>query len=431
MKRFEMYQDRIARFNGNLPISISFQVTEDCNLACTYCYQTNKAKTAMSFDVARKFVDCILDNNKGFEKYSDIEKCGGYIFDFIGGEPFLQVEVIDQICQYILKCMIEMQHPLLPFVRFSFSSNGILYFDPKVQAFLKKFKDFISLSISIDGNKALHDSCRVFSNGAGSYDIAMKGVIDWVKRGNYMGSKMTLCPQNIDKTASAVISLIENGYEDIHLNCVYEEGWELKHATTLYLEQKRLADYVIDNEPDVTISMFNDRNFKPLTDNYNENWCGGNGRMIAVDPRGDIFPCIRYMKSSLGNSQEPLCIGNVDQGILQSEKTCGINDCLKCVTRKSQSTQECIDCQIASGCAWCTAYNYQITGTPNKRLTYICEMHKATSLANVYYWNKLYKKNGEVDENGKTRVFKMYLQKEDAVKIVGEEEYYLLKELER
>ena len=63
--------------------------------------------------------------------------------------------------------------------------------------------------------------------------------------------------------------------------------------------------------------------------------------------------------------------------------------CLDCITRRSQSTDECFNCPIAGGCAWCSAYNYQITGTPDKRVTYICVMHKARVLANEYYWHLL------------------------------------------
>ena len=56
------------------------------------------------------------------------------------------------------------------------SSNGILYFEPEVQKFIDKHSTHLSMSISIDGNKELHDSCRVLPDGSGSYDIAMKGV---------------------------------------------------------------------------------------------------------------------------------------------------------------------------------------------------------------------------------------------------------------
>jgi hypothetical protein len=35
-----------------------------------------------------------------------------------------------------------------------------------------------------------------------------------------------------------------------------------------------------------------------ITDN--ENWCGGvNQKMLAIDPDGNYFTCIRYMDSSL------------------------------------------------------------------------------------------------------------------------------------
>ena len=55
----------------------------------------------------------------------------------------------------------------------SISSNGLLYFDKRVQNFIKKYKNNLSLSISIDGNKELHDTCRVDLNGNGTYDRAL------------------------------------------------------------------------------------------------------------------------------------------------------------------------------------------------------------------------------------------------------------------
>ncbi len=70
----------------------------------------------------------------------------------------------------------------------------------------------------------------------------------------------------------------------------------------------------------------------------------------------------------------------------------------------------------------CSAYNYQVFGTVDKRATFICEMHKARSLANVYYWNKVYEKEGS------NKRFQMHCPEEWAVPIIGDEEYsYLLK----
>ena len=51
-------------------------------------------------------------------------------------------------------------------------------------------------------------------------------------------------------------------------------------------------------------------------------------------------------------------------------------------------------------------------------------MHKARSLANVYFWNKYYIKNN-ID-----KVFTMHCPKEWALDIISEQEYNMLKKLE-
>lgn len=145
--------------------------------------------------------------------------------------------------------------------------------------------------------------------------------------------------------------------------------------------------------------------------------------MIAVDWKGDIYPCIRYMESSLGESVPPVIIGNVDTGIMTDAKCKTCIEKLKSINRINQSTEECINCPIAEGCAWCQAYNYQDSGDFFHRATYICCMHKARALANCYFWNLKYWKNNE------NKRMKLWLSDEDALKIISEEELDLLKAL--
>ena len=73
--------------------------------------------------------------------------------------------------------------------------------------------------------------------------------------------------------------------------------------------------------------------------------------MISIDYKGDIYPCIRYMESSLGEEIKPIIIGNIETGILATPEQNECNDCMQCVTRRSQSTDECFYCPIAKGCA--------------------------------------------------------------------------------
>jgi radical SAM peptide maturase (CXXX-repeat target family) len=191
--------------------------------------------------------------------------------------------------------------------------------------------------------------------------MAIKAVHHYVNvLGGSMGSKMTLAPENIQYLYEAVVSLIKEGYTDINLNCVFEKGWTKEHATILYYQLKELANYLINNELDdkIKLSIFDENFFKPKSPDDIGNWCGGNGRMIALDYKGDIYPCIRYMESSLGDKVPPIIIGNIYDGIMKDAKCKECANNLKSVNRKTQSTDECFNCLIAAGCAWCQAYNY-------------------------------------------------------------------------
>jgi len=220
--------------------------------------------------------------------------------------------------------------------------------------------------------------------------------------------------------------MIEDGYKDINLNCVYEKGWTEEHAKILYKQLKKVADYMYEHDlfEEISLSIFENSFFCPKDEDDLANWCGGTGAMLSVDWKGDIYPCIRYMESSLGDSQPPLIVGNVYDGMFSTEKQKCDFDCLKCINRRTQSTDECFYCPIANGCSWCSAYNYQVFGTPDKRATFICIMHKARALANAYYWNKGYILSHQ------PKRFHIYLPDEEALKIIDEDELLMLKFLE-
>lgn len=439
MKKFEQWQDMIARLYpefresgdasgraNNLSRTVTFQVTDACSLACSYCYQINKGTRRMRFDTAKKLIDMLLSGDERLGGYVDVSTSPGIIIEFIGGEPFLEVKLIEQICDYFTERAIELCHPWAAMHMFSICSNGVAYFEPDVQHFLNKYGSRLSFSVTIDGNKELHDSCRVFPDGkTGSYDLAVAAARDWMDRGGYMGSKITIAPGNLPYLYKAIIHMVELGYDEINANVVYEKGWEPEHAKEFYQQLKRIADYWIENGLVEThyLALFNKAFFKPKKEDDLQNWCGGTGVMLSMDPDGYLYPCIRYMESSLGNEREPLRIGHVDEGIGQTECTHNCIGCLNKIDRRTQSTDECFYCPIAEGCSWCSAYNYQVFGTPDQRATYICGMHKARSLANVYMWNKWYRKQGAGER------FEMHCPEEWAVPIIGKDEYEMLKEV--
>ena len=142
------WQDNVAK-------DITFIVTKDCQLACKYCYLVGKnSKERMSWEVAKQAIDYILDHEEEFQEVS-------VVWDFIGGEPFLEIDLIDKICDYLKIEMFRRNHHWFNSYRFSFSTNGINYHTGKVQDFIKKNREHLSIGITIDGTQRKHDLNRI------------------------------------------------------------------------------------------------------------------------------------------------------------------------------------------------------------------------------------------------------------------------------
>jgi uncharacterized protein len=376
--------------------SITFIVTKDCQLACKYCYLVGKNdKERMSWEVAKTSVDYILDHEEEFREES-------VIWDFIGGEPFLEIDLIDKICDYIKKELFRRNHHWFNSYRFSFSTNGINYDSNKVQNFIKKNQRHISIGITIDGTKAKHDLNRIWKGDGperGSYNDVVRNISLWLKQFPYGGTKVTISSADIPYIKESVMHLYSLGIHEVNINCVFEDVWR-DGDDKLYEEQLiELADTIIEGGyyRDYACSFFTELLGKPLDRVLdNQNWCGA-GRMLAIDAAGNFYPCTRFAQYSLRNKKAWI-IGNIRDGIDKNKLRPFI-----ALDRCTQSNQECIDCEVASGCAWCQGENYDAADTPTvyQRSTAICKMHKARVRANNYYWNKLFRKlelEGKRDE---------------------------------
>lgn len=379
-KKAESWQSGIAK-------SITFIVTKDCQLACKYCYLVGKnEKERMSWDVAKKAIDYILNHEKDYQEES-------VVWDFIGGEPFLEIDLIDCICDYIKKELFRRNHHWFNSYRFSFSTNGINYDSDKVQRFIAKNKRHLSIGITIDGTKAKHDLNRIWKGSGkerGSYDDVVRNIPLWLKQFPHGGTKVTISSADIPYIKESVIHLYSLGIHEVNINCVFEDVWREGDDAIFENQLIQLADEIIDNGyyQENTCSFFSEHIGKPMDRQLeNENWCGA-GRMLSIDAAGNFYPCTRFAQYSLRN-KTALTIGNINDGIDKNRLRPFLT-----LDRCTQSSEECLNCEIASGCAWCQGENYDAADTPTvyQRSTAICKMHKARVKANNYYWNKLYRK---------------------------------------
>lgn len=393
-----MFQDMINKLYPSVEMqtkTITLAVIEWCNLKCSYCYEVHKTNKVMSVETGERAIDRMFEEYEDGSGYISPENSMAIILEFIGGEPFLAIDLIDHLTDYFKKKAIRLRHVWAMNYMISITTNGTLYFDERVQDYINKNKNNLSLTITIDGNKKLHDACRIFHDGSGSYDLVERAVKHQIAHSGDISTKLTLAPENIEYLVDAIKNLRLLGMSGVHGNCVFEEGWNIGHAKIFYEKLKELADWLLEDDlyKDFACSLFDEILGRPQNEFENQNWCGGTGKMLAVDVDGNLYPCLRYMPFTLQNNREPVIIGDIVNGIEVTEKQKAIVTEIKEITRRSQSTDECFNCPISSGCAWCSAYHYDLFGTANKRATFICVMHKARVLANVYYWNKLYKLN--------------------------------------
>lgn len=383
----EPIKETLSEWEEGYSKNITFIVTKDCQLACKYCYLVGKNdKERMSFETASKAVDYILNNPETSREPS-------VIWDFIGGEPFLEIELIDRICDYIKREMFRLRHHWFDSYRFSFSTNGINYDNRKVQDFIRKNKMHLSIGITIDGTKRKHDLNRIWKGDGperGSYDDVVRNIPLWLSQFPEGATKVTISSDDIPYICESVLHLYSLGIRIVNINVVFENVW--RPGDDLRFEEQliRLADKIIEEGwyKDYVCSFFSEDIGKPLdSEADNQNWCGA-GRMLAVDAAGNFYPCTRFAAYSL-RSKKPIIIGNISDGIDSN-----LLRPFLALDRISQSQHECVNCDVASGCAWCQGENYDAadTDTIYQRSTAICKMHKARVRANNYYWTKLFRK---------------------------------------
>ena len=147
-----------------MPLStMVLNVTNQCNLSCTYCYEYGEDKIVqtdngrqpkwMSEETARASVDFLLRESGSVAHIT-----------FFGGETLLNFKVLKSAVAYATEQAAAQGKT----IDFSLTTNATLL-KPEVIEFLAEHN--FGVTISIDGPAELQNRFRVFHNGAGSYAL--------------------------------------------------------------------------------------------------------------------------------------------------------------------------------------------------------------------------------------------------------------------
>jgi uncharacterized protein len=165
---------------------IVLNTTNQCNLACTYCYEYSEDKIAqsagkekfMSREIAEASVEMLIKESAHRPNLH---------VTFFGGETLLNFSVMRSTVEYAKRRGEEVGKN----VEFSLTTNGTLLTEEIVD-FLAEHR--IGVTVSMDGDKELNDRQRVFHDGKGSYDVIVPKVKQLLKRHrtNSIGARVTL-----------------------------------------------------------------------------------------------------------------------------------------------------------------------------------------------------------------------------------------------
>ena len=221
--------------------SLCLMVAQDCNLRCKYCFGnegTYGHRAVMTEEIGCAAVDFIIKNSK-LRKHCEI--------DFFGGEPLINFRTVKAVTEYVRR----REQDTGKIFKLTLTTNGILL-DEKISAWLNE--NNISVVLSLDGRKEIHDAMRPDIIGRGSYDRALKNFKRFVdsRGGENYYLRGTYTKKNLDFTKD-VLSVHEAGFDILSIEPVVlkdsplaltEEDLpriraEYDRLTAAYLERRR------------------------------------------------------------------------------------------------------------------------------------------------------------------------------------------------
>ncbi|MDP6372156.1 MAG: quinohemoprotein amine dehydrogenase maturation protein [Vicinamibacterales bacterium] len=336
-------------------------VTNQCNLACAYCYEYGEDKIVetangaqpkfMSEETATQSVDFML-REAGPNKVVHMT--------LFGGETLLNLPVLKIAIPYARQRAMEAGKR----VEFNLTTNATLL-KPDVVDFL--VENDVAVTISIDGPPEMQDTFRVFRSGAGSYDVAMPKIKELLRRHRTkpIGARVTLTSKTLDvgrifRHLTDEVGFREVGFAPVTTSPDRQYAIEDGGFDTMLGQFRTLAeefrDHALENRHHAFANVKD--TLEEIHKGANKAYpCGAGLGLIGVATDGQVALCHRFAGS------DEHTMGTVDGGIdrerqaefLDRHHVARKTDCRTCWARPL----------CAGGCYHEAQTRYGATDAPN------------------------------------------------------------------
>lgn len=347
--------------------SITINVTQVCNLKCTYCaaggdgtYGDPVTRISIEKTIPQlKFLIAGIRPNRKFH------------ISFVGGEPLLYPEGIQAIYDYVTE---ETKTKNITPI-FSVVTNGTVITDKVIDMF-KKTK--LHVTVSLDGEKKINDVMRPTRTGASSTDLTLEGIQKLHAIKNHLQSfgisgVFNEMNQNISDTYKFFNTLNPDWME---FNFAYSQA--SRELQSKYLEQMNvIADqaWAKGQEEELRKIKVFDHYFNLLDSQQKvENHCGAGKSYLMVDAKNQLYACVW----SVGKASEVVGTGRViDHTKLEKyqKPLIVLNNCQTCWARYL----------CGGGCMY---IHEQHTGDKHKKDDLFCERTRSLILTALLYYKR-------------------------------------------
>lgn len=327
-------------------MACTIDVTENCNLACTYCFTCGHRRKRLPEDMGKQIIDF-------FDDHKD-PNADHYEITFWGGEPLLEFKLIKRLTRYAEKL-------IGPKVIFGGTTNGILLNEEKLK-FLRDHKG--KMMISVDGNKEVHDKYRIYPNGKGSWDDVIRKIKLALRFWPDLRLRISLTPE----LAPTLVEDMRYFYEDIGVNWmafspVFELDWTDEDIDILGDQYQELREY---------LGKHPNKFCKHVTDPGRGIWqqypCGAGRSYVGFSLDGKIWPCHRFNKHN--DDPNEMSIGDIWNGFNEKRQ--------QFLDYPDKRKEQCGDCEYYKFCAGgCYAVHYDVCGDIFCNFDKFCKHTKA------------------------------------------------------
>ncbi len=363
--KLEVFRSSLAGEPGRRRIlpKLVLMVNNYCNLQCRYCYEQETAFKDPARCLGRGAFRSTID--RCYEFFETIET-----IMFIGGEPTLSEEVIEEGCEYSVAeaVRLERRKP-----RFGMITNGVRISE-HLHEVIERFG--IQLTFSVDGPKATNDLVRIRKDGTGSYDAVSSHIKRYAElHADRLSIESTVTRAQADGglSVSQVLNFIAEEFgvmaPHIALACLQDGHSLMPDDADAASLDKEFQDAVEVSATNILEGLaggdvagggprlsYVEEMMRALAKrSATTAMCSAGTAQLVVDAHADVYPCWMFA----GNTA--FRMGNI---LTDSVEQILGSDVLAKVTANTRATNiHCSSCYARFVCHACIGNNYIHTGS--------------------------------------------------------------------